>query len=67
LTHRILVVDDEKTLRHFLRLQLQEQGYEVIEAADGETALQLIRLQSFDLALIDLRLTDMSGLEIVRY
>lgn len=66
MTHRVLVVDDEKTLRHFLRLNLQEQGYKVTEAADGQTALNLIEQQHFAVALVDLRLTDMGGLEIVR-
>lgn len=64
--HRVLVVDDETTLRHFLRLHLQEQGYLVSEAADGKTALELLDQQTFDLALLDLRLTDMHGLEILR-
>jgi DNA-binding response OmpR family regulator len=63
---RVLVVDDEKTLRHFLKLNLQEQGYEVTEAADGQTALNFIEQEHFDVALVDLRLTDMDGLEIVR-
>lgn len=67
MTNRILVVDDEKTLRHFLRLNLREQGYHVTEAADGQTALKLIDHNSFDIALIDLHLTDMDGLDIVRY
>jgi DNA-binding response OmpR family regulator len=66
MTHQVLVVDDEKTLRHFLRLNLQEQGYQVTEAPDGKTALHLIDQQPFEVALVDLRLTDMDGLEIVR-
>jgi DNA-binding response OmpR family regulator len=66
MTHQVLIVDDEKTLRHFLRLTLQERGYDVTEAADGQTALTLIEQHHFDVALVDLRLTDMSGLEIVR-
>jgi DNA-binding response OmpR family regulator len=64
---QILVVDDEDTLRHFLRLNLQDQGYQVTEVADGQSALSLIDEQSFAVALIDLRLTDMDGLEIVRH
>lgn len=64
---QILVVDDEKTLRHFLKLHLQEQDYHVTEAADGATALSLIDKNRFDVALIDLRLTDMNGLDVVRY
>jgi DNA-binding response OmpR family regulator len=54
-------------LRYFLRLTLQAQGYQVTEAADGQTALGLIETQYFDLALIDLRLTDLDGLDIVRH
>lgn len=67
MTHQILVVDDENTLRHFLGLNLRDQGYQVVEAADGKTALGLIDQQHFDVALVDLRLTDMDGLDIVRY
>ena len=66
MSHQILVVDDETTLRHFLRLNLQEQGYQVTEAADGQSALSLIDQKKFDVALVDLRLTDMSGLDVVR-
>ncbi len=67
MTHKILVIDDEKTLRHFLRLNLQEQGYHVTEAADGKTAMKLIAGESFDVALVDLHLTDMDGLDIMRH
>jgi two-component system response regulator MtrA len=67
MTPQILVVDDEQTLRHFLRLHLQGQGYQVSEAADGQTALDLIGQNNFDVALVDLRLTDMDGLDIVRH
>jgi len=64
---KILIVDDEKTLRHFLRLHLQEPNYHVTEAADGKTALKLIDHNRFDVALIDLHLEDMDGLEIMRH
>ena len=67
MTHKILVVDDENTLRYFLRLNLEEQGYHVTEAADGESAMKLIAYNKFDVALIDLQLTDMNGLEIMRH
>jgi DNA-binding response OmpR family regulator len=67
MTPHILVIDDEKTLRHFLRLHLLEQGYHVTEAADGKSALALIDLHQFEVALVDLRLTDMDGLDIVRH
>ena len=67
MTPKILVVDDETTLRYFLRLNLQAEGYHVSEAGDGATALQLITHNQFDVALIDLHLTDMNGLEIMRH
>ncbi|MCB0163393.1 MAG: response regulator transcription factor [Anaerolineae bacterium] len=67
MTHKILVVDDENTLRHFLRLHLQANGYQVSEAADGHEAKRLIAQDRFDVALVDLRLTDMDGLEIMRH
>jgi DNA-binding response OmpR family regulator len=67
MTHKIIVVDDEKTLRYFLRLNLQEHGYQVTEAADGKTAMKFINQEGFDVALIDLQLTDMDGLDIMRH
>ena len=67
MTHKILVVDDEATLRHFLRLSLEEYGYQVLEAANGETAMRLISQEDFDVALVDLQLTDMDGLDIMRH
>ncbi|MCB0209807.1 MAG: response regulator transcription factor [Anaerolineae bacterium] len=66
--HKILVVEDEHTLRYFLRLRLQEDGYQVIEAADGQEAMGLITQDHFDVALVDLRLADdMDGLDIMRH
>jgi DNA-binding response OmpR family regulator len=65
--YKILVIDDENTLRHFLRLHLQEHGYQVTEAPDGQTAFELIEGNTFDVALIDLHLTDMDGLDIMRH
>lgn len=67
MSHKVLIIDDEKTLRHFLRLSLQEQGYHVTEAEDGKTAIKLINSEHFDVALVDLHLTDMDGLDIMRY
>ncbi len=67
MTHKVLIIDDERTLRHFLRLNLQEQGYQVTEAGDGKTAMKLIDRERFEVALVDLHLTDMDGLDIMRY
>jgi DNA-binding response OmpR family regulator len=65
-TAHILIVDDEDTLRHFLKLTLQEEGYQVSDAADGKTALDLLARESFDLALVDLRMAGVDGLEVMR-
>lgn len=65
--HKILIVEDEHTFRYFLRLRLQENDYQVSEAADGQEAMNLITQEHFDVALVDLRLADdMDGLEIMR-
>lgn len=63
---RILVVDDEIDLVHMLRTHLEAEGYQVITAADGTTALTLLSQDRFDLLLIDVKIPDMSGLDIVR-
>jgi DNA-binding response OmpR family regulator len=65
-TAHILIVDDEDTLRHFLKLTLEDEGYRVSEAADGQTALDLLARETFDLALVDLRMAGVDGLEVMR-
>lgn len=60
---RILVVDDEALIRWSLREQLSQAGYEVAEAADGESAMTMLSSRGpFDLVLLDLKLPDMNGL-----
>lgn len=63
----ILIVDDEETLRHFLKLTLQDEGYKVTTATDGREALRLVEQQEFDLALVDLRMEEVGGLEVMRH
>lgn len=63
-TH-ILVVDDELAVRYFLRRVLERDGHTVSEAASGEDALKLAATQPFDLALIDLKLKDIGGLQVM--
>lgn len=62
---RLLVVDDEKEIRVSCRKILSEAGYTVDEAKDGETALELLAAETFDLVLLDLRLPGRSGLEVL--
>lgn len=61
----ILIVDDEKSLREFLTIMLEEKGYEVHSAPDGETAIGLIKERSFDLALTDIRMRRSNGLDVL--
>jgi DNA-binding response OmpR family regulator len=63
---RILVVEDDRTLRHALAFNLFKEGYDAITAGDGETALQMAREQRIDLILLDVMLPGMSGIELLR-
>jgi two-component system, OmpR family, KDP operon response regulator KdpE len=63
---RILVVDDEPAIVHFLRASLESQGYLVSAAADARTALDMVRRGAADLLVLDLGLPDMDGLDVVK-
>jgi two-component system response regulator MprA len=63
---RLLIVDDDPELRHFLRTELEIEGYSCQEAATGQQALGLIRGESWDLLLLDWTLPDFNGVEICR-
>jgi two-component system response regulator PhoP len=63
---RILVVEDESILRSQLQDQLESKGYSVDAAADGENGLYLGREYPMDLAIIDLGLPGISGIELIR-
>jgi two-component system response regulator PilR (NtrC family) len=61
----ILVADDEKSLRDFLVIMLEEEGYQVITASSVEKATKLIRENEFDLILTDIRMGRSSGIEVL--
>jgi len=63
---RLLVVEDDRTLRQVLTFNLKRDGYEVVGVEDGEAALAAATGQPFDLILLDLMLPAMSGLEVLR-
>lgn len=63
----ILVVDDEKSQREILELILSEEGYDVTTAASGEAALKFAKERRFDLALTDLKMTGMDGIELLQH
>src|ERR671925_9064 len=63
---RILLVEDDPTLRQALTFNLTREGYEVTTAGDGESALEAARNQRLDLILLDVMLPGMSGMEVLR-
>lgn len=63
---RILVVDDDKKIVRLVRSYLEQAGYQVLTAYDGETALHTIRREKPDLVVLDLMLPDQDGWEITR-
>lgn len=62
---RILIVDDKATSRELLRTVLEKQGYTIIEAGDGEEALQKARADNPDLILLDLQMPIRDGYEVL--
>jgi len=66
MSQRILVVDDDKEIVRIIRAYLQQAGYTVLIAYDGETALHIIRSDRPDLVVLDLMLPDRDGWSITR-
>ena len=64
--YRILLVDDDQSLREVLTYILAKEGYEVLCATGGKEALRFIEKESYDLLLCDIRLGDMTGLEVLK-
>ena len=63
---KILIVDDEESIRFFLRELLERDGYTVVAAESGEVALKHIEQEEFDLALIDLKMRGISGTDVLK-
>jgi two-component system KDP operon response regulator KdpE len=63
---RILIVDDEEQIRLFLRITLKAAGYDSIEAANGREAIEACTGKRPDLALVDLGLPDVSGIDVIK-
>ena len=62
---KILVVDDERLVRWSLRQKCEEWGYHVVEAASGEPGLRMAQQESPDLVLLDVRMPDINGLQVL--
>ncbi len=63
---RILLVDDEQSIQTLLSYPLRRDGYEVVQATDGQQALERFEEQTFDLVVLDLMLPRIDGLEVCR-
>lgn len=65
MNHQILIVDDEPNVRLSYRMTLETEGYTVMEAESGARALEQFEGNDFDLAILDMRMPEMDGLELL--
>jgi len=63
---RILIVDDEPSMREMLRIVLRRDGYDVTVAANGTQAIDVLKRERVDLLLSDIRMPDLSGVDVLR-
>ena len=64
--HKILVVDDELSMREFLEIMLTKEGYEVFTAESGELACEILDKQEFQLVVADIRMDGMDGIGVLK-
>lgn len=64
---RLLVVDDEESIREFLEIMLKKEGYEVTCAEDGAKAKDMLAKKSFDMVISDLQMPNMTGIELLKH
>lgn len=62
---RILVVDDEESIREFFEIMLKREGYEVLTASNGREALESLKKQPVDLVISDIQMPELSGMELL--
>jgi len=63
---RILVIDDTKNIRMLLTKCLEHEGYQVDTASDGQEALEMFQKNSYDLAFLDIKMSKLSGTEVLK-
>lgn len=66
MANKILVIDDEKVVGDSLRKTLQGEGYEIDTASNGQEGLRKARRESFDLIIVDLKMPDIDGLDVIK-
>ncbi|MEM7646946.1 MAG: sigma-54 dependent transcriptional regulator, partial [Pseudomonadota bacterium] len=64
---RILVVDDEESIREFLEIMLKKEGYEVTCVEDGQKAIDILKKKSFDMVVSDLQMPNVTGIELLKH
>ncbi len=64
---KILLADDEKTLRELLKVRLEDAGYEFIEAEDGKAAIDQTKKHRPDLIILDVNMPKMNGFEVLEH
>ena len=62
----ILIADDEAEIRDLLRLYLENSGYDVLEAADGLEAMEILEKEHVDLAVLDVMMPHMNGIRVLK-
>ncbi len=63
---RLLVVDDERDIRHLYAAELEDEGYQVETAGTGAEAAQLLQERNFDLVILDIQMKGESGLQVLQ-
>ncbi len=64
---RILVTDDEESIREFLDIMLRKEGYEVTCVEDGKQAADILKKKTFDMVISDLQMPNMTGIELLKH
>lgn len=65
-TIRVLVVDDDRLVRHFMTESLRTLGYMVMDAADGQSAIERLNENAYDLLIVDFAMPGINGAEVAR-
>jgi two-component system, response regulator, stage 0 sporulation protein F len=60
---RLLIVEDEKHQRELYAMELEDEGYEIDQAANGKEAVEMVKAHKYDLVIMDIRMPEMDGIE----